>query len=372
MNDVERPEFSHAPIWQSSKCLDFIVIKESNLKHPDVSVVVPVYNMAEKGYLESLLNSLLNQELLSIEFVLVDDCSTDDSISMIINRVGFDPRFCIASLKVNSKQGAARNLGIELSKGRYIGFVDADDYVESNYFYYLNKYACKTNADIVVAPYQFTDAVLNAAGDPIYPIQPCERTVIEANTIRKMILHPIRIWSAIYKRRLFSDFMTRFPIDLYFEDNPTCLRLLCSSRNVTFVPAGLSDSCYLYRQHDYSTDHRLDNIWRQLNDRIITSDYLIDDAKACGYYKLDPYAIEFYYIKLALINSLSKLSLLPRSTKVEKKAEEIRDHVLQRLNTSCLLSTLAVGGLKPFLQFSFALLLPSIYVKAASTLNSKE
>jgi glycosyltransferase involved in cell wall biosynthesis len=112
-----------------------------------VSVIVPVYN-SEK-YLETCLNSLEKQTLDSIEFIVIDDGSTDKSYEIMQKYAKKDKRFKIYS-KENEGVGKTRNLGIKLAKGEYIGFVDSDDYVSNDYFGELYNVAKKYDADVSI------------------------------------------------------------------------------------------------------------------------------------------------------------------------------------------------------------------------------
>ena len=112
-----------------------------------VSVIVPVYN-SEK-YLEICLDSLEKQTLDSIEFIVIDDGSTDKSYDIMQKYAKKDKRFKIYS-KENEGVGKTRNLGIKLAKGEYIGFVDSDDYVSNDYFGELYNVAKKYDADVSI------------------------------------------------------------------------------------------------------------------------------------------------------------------------------------------------------------------------------
>ena len=89
-----------------------------------VSVIVPVYN-AEK-YLEKCLNSLVEQTLEEIEIIIINDGSTDSSQKIIEKYAEKYGQKIITRTKKNEGQAIARNLGIELCSGKYIGFVDAE------------------------------------------------------------------------------------------------------------------------------------------------------------------------------------------------------------------------------------------------------
>ncbi len=120
------------------------------MEMPKVSVIIPVWNC--ELYIEKCLNSLLNQTLKDIEIICVDDGSTDSSSEIIRRYCEADERVLLLT-QSNKKQGAARNKGLEVAKGEYIGFVDADDWVDSNYYEELYNAAKQYNSDIALADY---------------------------------------------------------------------------------------------------------------------------------------------------------------------------------------------------------------------------
>lgn len=92
-----------------------------------VSVIVPVYN--SQDYIEQCVNSLVNQTLREIEIICVDDGSTDRSLS-ILNRFAADDPRIIVKKQCHKDAGTARNLGLGIARGKYLAFLDADDYFE--------------------------------------------------------------------------------------------------------------------------------------------------------------------------------------------------------------------------------------------------
>jgi len=124
------------------------------LSQPKVSIVVPVYN-AEK-YLERCVSSLQNQTLCDIEIILVDDSSTDSSLEMCNKMAKEDSRIKVIH-KVNEGAGYARNAGLELVSGEYVGFCDSDDYAEPCMFETLYNKAVQYDSDLVMSGVIFVD-----------------------------------------------------------------------------------------------------------------------------------------------------------------------------------------------------------------------
>ena len=99
--------------------------------NPLFSIVVPVYNAGK--YLNIALKSILKQTYTSFELILVNDCSTDDSLSICKDYASRDDRIVVLDNAINSGAAQARNNGIAVATGKYLCFVDADDFIEPDY-----------------------------------------------------------------------------------------------------------------------------------------------------------------------------------------------------------------------------------------------
>lgn len=110
-----------------------------------VSVIVPVYNVEQ--YIERCLNSIINQSLKNIEIICINDGSTDSSLSKLEKYREIDNRIKIINQE-NQGLSAARNNGLKIANGEYVGYVDSDDWISSNFFELLYNNAKKYNADI--------------------------------------------------------------------------------------------------------------------------------------------------------------------------------------------------------------------------------
>lgn len=108
----------------------------------EISVVVPVYNV--ETYLEECLNSIINQTFSDIEIICINDGSTDSSLDILNDYSKKDDRIKIINQE-NKGLGATRNKGIDLAKGKYIFFIDSDDYIELNTFFELHNVCEKKN-----------------------------------------------------------------------------------------------------------------------------------------------------------------------------------------------------------------------------------
>ncbi|MDU2673331.1 MAG: glycosyltransferase [Clostridium sp.] len=118
---------------------------------PEVSIIVPIYN-AEK-YMEKCIDSILNQTLNDIEVILVNDGSSDNSATIADNYAKNDLRVRVIHQR-NSGPSVARNNGIKLATGKYIGFVDSDDYIENTMYERLFNIANDNQVQVAMCNYR--------------------------------------------------------------------------------------------------------------------------------------------------------------------------------------------------------------------------
>lgn len=120
------------------------------IKQPLVSVIVPIYN-AEK-YMDKCIDSICNQTLKDIEIILINDGSSDRSGEIANEYAKKDNRIKVIHQE-NSGPSVARNKGISIAKGKYVGFVDSDDYIEKTMYEALCSYASDKNIQVAMCSY---------------------------------------------------------------------------------------------------------------------------------------------------------------------------------------------------------------------------
>ncbi len=117
------------------------------VKMPKVSVIIPVYNVGK--YLSECLESVINQTLSDIEIICVNDGSTDNSLEILREYEKKDNRIIVFD-KGNTGAGDSRNKGIDLAKGEYLKFIDADDFIPPNALELCYQNATKFDVDILI------------------------------------------------------------------------------------------------------------------------------------------------------------------------------------------------------------------------------
>ena len=117
------------------------------MSSPFFSVLMPVYN--SQKFLRRAVDSVLNQSFQDFELIIVDDCSTDGSADILQEYQQQDRRVVIAKTKANLGVANARNEGMKLVQGRFLTFVDSDDYIEPDLFLNVKEKIDSTGAQIV-------------------------------------------------------------------------------------------------------------------------------------------------------------------------------------------------------------------------------
>jgi glycosyltransferase involved in cell wall biosynthesis len=112
-----------------------------------ISVMVPVYNVEK--YLVECLNSIVNQTYKNLEIICVDDCSSDGSLEILKEFTKKDKRVKIISHEKNRGQGVARNNGLKMDRGKYVCFVDSDDFIDLDYIEKMLSSMAKDPVDVV-------------------------------------------------------------------------------------------------------------------------------------------------------------------------------------------------------------------------------
>ena len=121
---------------------------------PEVSIIIPVYN--NEKYIEKCIHSVLNQTFGELEIIAVNDGSTDESGKILKNLEREDVRIILLEQN-NQGVAAARNLGVKKSTGKYITFVDGDDYLKNDYIEKMYDLAEKESLDMVISGLTYVD-----------------------------------------------------------------------------------------------------------------------------------------------------------------------------------------------------------------------
>ncbi|MCR5261374.1 MAG: glycosyltransferase [Candidatus Gastranaerophilales bacterium] len=254
--------------------------KKENIK---VSVIIPVYNA--DLYLEEALKSVENQSLKDIEIICINDNSRDKSLKILQEHAKKDKRIKIINLETTNGQSHARNEGIKIAAGEYIGFVDADDFAEENMFDRLYCEAVKSKADIAMCRAKvFDDKVKNYKNDDYFELK-----CFDENNITRVFTHQdtksfitqinVSVWNKLYKREFLQNIGAAFKEGFIYEDMPYFFETFTKAKKAVFV----EDYLYNYRiNNQTSTMTRTD---KNVKDRIDMMSYTYDVLKRQTYFK---------------------------------------------------------------------------------------
>lgn len=188
----------------------------------DISIIVPIYNASK--YLKKCLDSLVNQTKKELEFILINDGSTDDSESIIKSYSDTRIKYFKRS---NHGIGKTRNFGINKSAGKYIMFLDSDDYLEDNACEELYKKIDKGSLDLIVCDFYR----VNGDSKEVEKVTSFKNTSLKdnPNLLLNINLAP---WNKIYRSSLIKNNNIKFIEDLKYEDAPFVALSLLKSKKI--------------------------------------------------------------------------------------------------------------------------------------------
>ena len=217
-----------------------------------ISVLIAVYNVEE--YLPHCIESVINQTYKNIEIIIIDDGSTDKSGIISDEYAKKDKRIIVYHID-NHGLSYVRNMGIKLSKGKYISFIDGDDYIESDFIEILYNNLIKYNADLSCCSYYgvFKRNIKPRNNKINLYIMNSDESV-EKSFLDKGL--EVYAWNKLYKRELF-DIIT-FPLGKRSQDRFVMYDIFLKCNKVVYE----SIPKYYYLQRKSSAAHNLENINR--------------------------------------------------------------------------------------------------------------
>lgn len=252
-----------------------------------VSVIVPIYNVSD--YLEEAIISILRQTYKNLEVILVDDGSTDNSAQIIEKFVCTDNRVKCIHQK-NQGLSAARNTGLNNSKGNYIFFFDSDDVLHPQALEILLDVMIENRADVVICSHCLGENVdvkwtSKSFSNMKYEIKDGRSWIID-NVLYSDDYSSVDLccaWGKLYKRKYLEGLS--FPVGKLREDEYTTYKLLYKGKKVAYYKQPL----YFYRKRigsimDHKSDKNYIDCYEALNERIHYFEYR--DEELCNISKL--------------------------------------------------------------------------------------
>lgn len=196
---------------------------------PEISIIVPVYNV--ERYLGKCLDSILIQTFVNFEIIVVNDGSTDLSGSICDEYSKRDQRIIVIHKK-NGGLSSARNAGIRVAKGKYIGFVDSDDYIDINMYKTLYKLCENTNSDIGICKFL-------REGNGQLQSKENDKLILELDHLEGMRqlfkgeLYRFSVCNKLFKKSCFKEI--QFPEGRIHEDLSTTYKLFARANKSVFT-----------------------------------------------------------------------------------------------------------------------------------------
>lgn len=220
------------------------------------SVIIPVYNVEK--YIEKCVESILGQSFEDLELILVNDGSTDESGKICDKYARKDKRIKVLH-QVNAGHTAARNAGLRVAKGQYIGFVDSDDWVDKEWLEDCYT-SCEENGypDVILFGFRRVEKKrIIEKPQPYKKAQYYDRKKIEIEILPSLLSEGrFSLSERLMKKELVEKF--QYDIDkkiLLGEDLACCVCVLSVAKNVYILPR----SYYNYVQHEKSVVHSYSN-----------------------------------------------------------------------------------------------------------------
>lgn len=266
---------------------------------PKISVIIPVYGVEQ--YIERCARSLFSQTLDDIEYLFIDDCTLDNSIS-ILKRVLEDypcrkSQVLIHRMKENSGQAAVRKWGMLNATGDFVIHCDSDDWVDCKMYETLYNKAIEDHSDLVICDYAISNGV-----DDKKIVTACHSSSKEQliqNTLFQK--DPWSLWNKLFKRKVCYNI--EYPTGNMGEDMLLTLQIIINSHNFSYIP----EAFYYYYSNLTSISKRKDysaaiSRFFQAKENV---DKLIELFTKYGL--IDKYKMEINYVKYTVLRLIQPL-----------------------------------------------------------------
>jgi glycosyltransferase involved in cell wall biosynthesis len=273
-----------------------------------ISVIIPAYNVED--YIHVCLNSVLSQTYQDFEIICIDDCSTDSTAEILEYFAHKDSRIRVLKNDSNRGPGYSRNRGLDEAKGKYISFLDGDDWLSPKSFELLIEKAEKDNLDVLMfknvvyyeEPREFGREeyydmkFMNKFENKVFNHWDLDKT--------KLFVMSNAPWNKFYLRSFLDENKIRFPNEnLIHEDNPFFYKVITSAKRVSIIDK------YLHNRR-----RRPDSIMTLNNERLFDNidvmykvlDVFFEDKKLYEYYKKEVLTYIFTSVFRGKYNQIEK------------------------------------------------------------------
>lgn len=261
-----------------------------------LSIIVPVYNMAADGKLNFCMDSLVNQTIHDYEIIAVNDASTDNSLEILREyEVKYPEKVRVVTYDTNKRQGGAKNEGLKVATGEWIGFIDSDDWIAPDFYEKLLKKAEETGADLVGCDYSLVSEHTFTVGQVVENNSADQTGVLDEEKHKKLLMRPGSMVIKIYKHSVIRENYLDFPCGIFYEDN--CAGPLWSLYFKRFER--VAEPLYYYYQHAASTVHRISE--ERCRDRMQAEELFYQECNKRGFLEKYRQEIEYRFAELSYV-----------------------------------------------------------------------
>lgn len=271
---------------------------------PLISVIIPCYNVSK--YLDRCMDSLLKQTIgyNKLELIFINDASTDNTLDMLL---GYEEKYpdtvLVINLEENKKQGFARNLALEYATGKYIGYVDSDDWIKPNMFERLYETIEKYNCDFVECEWSTVDSKgktcgFGKVGTPGYldlSIYDNKREFLLINIFMDAA------WNKLFKRDFLVDNDIFFLEDSRYED--IFFSFLCFLYSKSYYR--INESLYYYFCNEEGTVLRRKEMYQLDKMKVALDFFALCEER--GLKKIYPNEVEWLFLEVYYVYMLREI-----------------------------------------------------------------
>lgn len=218
-----------------------VKMSENNI----ISIIIPVYNVEK--YIRQSIESVLNQTYKQLEMIIVDDGSKDMSASICDEYAKKDDRIKVIH-KENGGLSSARNTGMKVATGKYIMFLDSDDFLENNACELLYNTIESKDLDYVIGNYIYTTYEGKKWSNPMFNVNESFEVMLQEYEKSFFVMNSV-VWNKIFKREFIQEHNLKFIEGALAEDAIFCSTCYTQSPKSYFI----KDIIYNYRQNKENT-----------------------------------------------------------------------------------------------------------------------
>lgn len=323
----------------------------------DISIIIPAYNA--ELYLVKCLNSLVKQTKKEIEVIIVDDGSQDRTEEIARKYEKKYPDIIKVISQENQGQSVARNNGIAMATGKYIAFVDCDDYVDEKMFEILYNKAIENDYDVVASNVNCVYPQKNIIIDSGVKINSTSLTKEDKNDLL-LNMYTV-VWNKIYKRELFDNKELLFEPGIWFEDVLFLYKMIPFLNSIAYV----EDSLYQYIQRENSLTYTYSDKLLDIN-KMLEKLLIFYNEKNLEEYNAE---IEYIYARYMFATFIKRLAKSKDKKKFEEGIEFAKKNVNEKFPNYKNNIYLKKGGKSLYIKHFNKLFAKMIYILEKNKMN---